>query len=47
MGEEKPYRVNHEFIDQFKAEHGHPPWVMCGEPGYRCLLLSNEGGDDG
>ena len=35
--------VNHEFIDRFKAEHGHPPWVTCGDPEYRCLVEGDDG----
>lgn len=28
--------VNHAYIEQFVAEHGHAPWVSCGDAHYEC-----------
>ena len=32
-----------EAIERFVDEHGHPPWIVCGDEEYGCLLDEEEG----
>lgn len=28
MNDDEKYTVNHEFIERFRKEHGHSPWMI-------------------